>query len=210
MDHGDAGTQGNSIIACSSTLPSETVVFVVSLPMTKTAFVAIEDLFIASVATTAGVVRENVQILSIDEFSSRSSRIITGRLLLSASVHVQTSVLIPAGQQTSIKDQTVLNSYLNKNGLPSGTLVVQYNSSVFASKTTPTPAGSGGSGTESASVSGATTTSNVPTTTMIGGAIGGISALLAITFLAFRYRRNHTARTLPPCLLLPCSMHLDL
>ena len=111
----------------------------ISLPMTKTAFKAIEEKYIASVATTAGVTREKVKILSVDEVSTRSSSGINGRLLLATSVYVQTSVLVPLGQQTSLQDQKVLNSNLNKNGLPSGALVVQYKS---YSTTTPMPGGS--------------------------------------------------------------------
>ncbi len=175
----------------------------VTLPMTKTAFAAMEDMYISSVATAASVVRENVKILSIDEVSTRSARIIRGRLLLSTSVRVHTSVLIPVGQQTSIKDQTVLNSHLNKNGLQSGTLVVQYTYTSTAITATPAPGGSGGLGTEAASVSGAATASNVPIAAVAGGAVGGFLALVAITVLAFRYRRNHAARALPLSLSLP-------
>jgi hypothetical protein len=204
FDLDDAGNQGNSALAlCSS--PSETIVIMISLPMTKAAFNAIQDKYIASVATAAGVSRENVKILSIDEVSTRSSRFITGRLLLATSVHVQTSVLIPVGQQTSIKDQSVLNSNLNKNGLPSGTLFAQYSyTSAANTTTTPTPGGSGGSGTEAASVSGAATSSNLPIAATVGGGVGGFSALLAITFLAFRYhRRNRTARAPSPSTSVP-------
>ena len=165
----------------------------VSLPMTKTAFVAIQDMYIASVATTAGVVRENVKILSIDEVSTRSSVIITGRSLLTSSVRIQTSVLIPVGQQTSIQDQSLLNNNLNKNGLPSGTLVVQSTYTSTANTTVLTPGGSGASGTEVASVSGA---ASLPIAAIVGGAVG-FSALVAFTLLAFRYTRNHMARPLP-------------
>jgi hypothetical protein len=196
--HGNPGTQGNSILAYCS-LPSETIVLMISLPMTKTAFVAIQDIYIASVATTAGVIRENVKILSIDEVSTRSSRIIAGRFLLSASVRVQTSVLIPVGQQTSIQDQTALNRNLNKNGLPSGTLVVQNTYTSTANTTTLTPGGSGGSGTEAAVVPAS---SNVPIAAIVGGAVG-FSALLAITILAFRYAKILSARSLPPLIPAP-------
>ncbi len=199
FDHDDAGTQGNSILAsCSS--PSETIVIMISLPMTKAAFNAIQDKYIASVATAAGVSRENVKILSIDEVSTRSSRFITGRLLLATSVHVQTSISIPVGQQTSIKDQAVLNSNLNKNGLPSGTLVVlNIYTSAANTTTTPTPGGSGGSGTEAPSVSGAATSSNLPIAAIVGGGVGGFSALALLAIcLAFRYRRNRTARAPSP------------
>ena len=110
--------QGNSILASCS----ESKTIMISLPMTRTAFKAIQDKYIESVATTAGVISENVKILSVDEVST--SRLITGRLLLAISVHVQTSVLIPMGQQARLSNQALLNSNLNKNGLPSGTLSV--------------------------------------------------------------------------------------
>jgi hypothetical protein len=121
-----AGTQENSISdSCSQ---SEIIVVEVTLPMTKTVFLANQDAYISSVATTAKVTREKVQILSIDEVSTRSLRLIPARLLLATFVLVQTSVAIPAGKQTYIQDQAVLNSNLNKYGLPHGSLVVQTSS----------------------------------------------------------------------------------
>eukprot|EP00291_Cryptomonas_curvata_P014552 CAMPEP_0172154500 /NCGR_PEP_ID=MMETSP1050-20130122/2073_1 /TAXON_ID=233186 /ORGANISM="Cryptomonas curvata, Strain CCAP979/52" /LENGTH=288 /DNA_ID=CAMNT_0012823231 /DNA_START=411 /DNA_END=1277 /DNA_ORIENTATION=- len=154
--------------------------------MTKTAFIAKEDMYIASVASTAGVNRENVKVLGIEEVSARSSRIITGRLLLATSVHVQTSVLIPVGQQTNIKDQSLLNTNLNKNGLPSGTLVVQYTYTSATNLTTPAP-GSGGSEPEAVPAAA----SNVPIGAIVGGAVG-FSTFIFITLLALRYRRSNT------------------
>ncbi len=183
----NAGNQGNSIPASCS--QSEIIVIVVTLPMTKSVFIANEDMYIASVAVTAGVLRENVKILSIDEVSTRSSRIITGRLLLAASVRVQTSVQIAAGQQTNIKDQTVLNSNLNKNGLPSGTLVVQYNYVSGVSITTPAP-GTGGSDPGASNAA----SSNVPLGAVVGGAVG-FSVLLAGSILALRWRKKHVVRS---------------
>jgi hypothetical protein len=160
----DTAIQENSISdSCSQ---SETIVIVVMLPMSKTIFVAKEGLYISSIATTAGVSSENVKILSIDEVSTRSSRIVTGRLLLEVSVNVKTSVILAVGQQTYIKDQTVLNSNLNKNGLPSGTLVVQNPSVVNV--TTPV------------SVSG-DLFSNFPVGAIIGGVVG-IFVFLACIF----------------------------
>jgi hypothetical protein len=47
------------------------------------------------------------------------------RLLLATAVNVQTSVVTAIGQPTNIKDQSVLNSNLMKNGLPSGTFGMQ-------------------------------------------------------------------------------------
>uniref|UniRef100_A0A7S0QWG2 NAD(P)(+)--arginine ADP-ribosyltransferase n=1 Tax=Cryptomonas curvata TaxID=233186 RepID=A0A7S0QWG2_9CRYP len=142
-------------------------------------------MYIASVASTAGVNRENVKVLGIEEVSARSSRIITGRLLLATSVHVQTSVLIPVGQQTNIKDQSLLNTNLNKNGLPSGTLVVQYTYTSATNLTTPAP-GSGGSEPEAVPAAA----SNVPIGAIVGGAVG-FSTFIFITLLALRYRRSN-------------------
>jgi hypothetical protein len=140
-----AGIQGNGSTSC---LQMEAVVFVVILPMSKTDFLANEKLYIASVASTADVNSENVKILSIDEISTRSAS--SGRLLMAVSVNVQTSILIASGQHSNINDQTLLNSNLNKNGLPSGRLIMQSAylaiatpaataSSVFVTNTTPAP-----------------------------------------------------------------------
>ncbi len=122
------------------------IVIMVNLPMTKTDFLANQDIYIVSVAKTAGTNPENVKILSVEEVSARSLKIISARLLLATFVRVKTSVLISASQQNNIKDQSLLNSNLNKNGLPSGILVIQYTSVLDA--TTPAPAleGSGSSG----------------------------------------------------------------
>ncbi len=161
--HDNAAIQGSSIPA--SCTQSTTIFFAVVLPMTKTYFIANQDLYISSVAQTAGVKSDMVKILSIDEVSTRASKIITGRLLLAASIQVQTSVIIAVGQHTDIKDQSVLNGNLNKNGLPSGTLVVQTPSVVVT-----TPASGPGD-------------SNVPVGAIIGGTVGFL-VLVAGTFLA--------------------------
>ncbi len=95
------------------------VIIAVLLPMSKTEFVAYEDKYIASVASAAHVLLEKVKILSIDEMSTRSVRQISGRLLLATKIRVKTSVLIEIGRPTNV-DQFLLNSNLNKNGLPSG------------------------------------------------------------------------------------------
>jgi hypothetical protein len=185
----DAAIQENSISA--SCPQSETLVIVVMLPMSKSSFIEKEDMYINSVATTAGVTRENVKILSIDEVSVRSARIVTGRLLLEVSVHVQTSVIIAVGQQTYIKDQTVLNSNLNKNGLPSGTLVVQNPTVVNVTAPVSGPGDS---------------SSNVPVGAIVGGVVG-ISVLLA-ALLVPRLRKTSLACPLPP--LFDCKIiHLQ-
>jgi hypothetical protein len=121
-----AGIQEDGSTSCSQT---ESVIIVVTLPMSKADFIASEDKYIESVATTANVTRKYVKVLSIDEISTRSSRNISGRLLLVTAVRVLTSVLIAIGQHTNITDESVLNRNLIQNGLPHGTLVVQRTSS---------------------------------------------------------------------------------
>lgn len=191
-------TQGNSLSA--SCLLSETIIIIISLPMTKSAFMTNQALYIASIAKTAGVLVENIKILSVDEVSSRSLRTVSGRLLLAASVRVLTSILIPVGQQTSIKDQAVLNSNLNQNGLPSGTLVVQDASGYTSASNTATPSPNAGVSLPEAA-SGSATSSNIPIGAIVGGA-GGFLVLLAATVLMLRYKRNCMA-----CLPLP--LHPD-
>jgi hypothetical protein len=187
----NAGSQGDSVSASCSQF--ETIIIMVTLPMTKAAFLTKENLYIASVATTAGVNRENVKVLSIDEISSRSLRSYTGRLLLAAYVQVQTSVLVPIGQQPYIKDQLVLNSNLNNNGLPSGTVVVQHLYPSVGSGTTPAP----GPGDSVGEETGSAATSNAPIGTIVGGAVGFL-ILLVGSFLALRFRKNCLASRAPP------------
>ncbi len=188
FDHA-AGLQQNSSLAfCSQ---SETIIIVVTLPMTKTIFIASEQKYISSIAMTARVIPENVKILSIDEVSMRSFRNISRRLLLGSSVKVQTSILIAIGQQTYIKDQSVLNSDLNKNGLPSATLV-QYTHTSVGDVTTPAPEPKVSGSSEAENVSGST---NVLIGAIVGGT-GGLMVLLAVTFLALRLRTNRRASPL--------------
>jgi hypothetical protein len=184
------GIQGNkSRVSCSKSENVETIVILVTLPMTKAVFLSNQDRYIASVAATAGVLPENIKIVSIDEISTRSSRIITARLLLATSVIVQTSVLIAVGQKTSIKDQSILNSNLNGNGLPSGTLVVQDADKSVADVTTPVPWPIG-LGAQTAPASAASP--NVQIYAIIGGTVG-LCALIAITFLVLRLRKKYEA-----------------
>jgi hypothetical protein len=190
----NAGIQGNSSqgpVSCFK-LHFETVVIIVTLPMSKTAFAAIEDKYIFSVATTARVDRENVKILNINEISTRFSRFVTGRLLLSAAVQVQTSILIEIGQQTNIKDQTVLNINLNKNGLPSSTLQIFDSSQVVS--TTPAPVvGGSGSGSNAATLpsqtaeaASASSKAEVPIGPIVGGTVG-FAFLLTCLYLVRRH-----------------------
>jgi hypothetical protein len=186
LDH-YAGSQDNSsLVSCSQPETVESIVIIVTLPMTKTVFISNQDKYITSVARTAGVSPENVKVLSIDEVSTRSSRIVSARLLMATSVHVQTSVLISMGQlsRSNIKDQGLLNSNLNENGLPSGTLVVQSTSKSVLDITTPSPLPGG------SAASGSAASSNVPLGAVIGGTVG-FSLLVAVTCLALRFRNQH-------------------
>jgi hypothetical protein len=154
--------------------------------MTKAVFMAYQDKYIASVAKTADVIQENVKILSIDEFSTESLRIITARSLLAISVSVQTSVLIVIGHQSNIKDQSMLNSNLNENGLPSGTLTVHSSHTSVGNVTTPGP---WPGGTEAATAPGSAASSNISIGYIVGGIVG-FSVLVGLIFLALRSRKN--------------------
>ncbi len=206
----DAGIEGNSSHGPTSCSKMEVVVIIVTLPLTKIIFILNEDKYIASVATTAHVFPQNVKILRIDEISTRFSRTITGRLLLSTSVRVQTSVLIAIGQQTNIRDQSVLNGNLNKNGLPSGTLVVQnFLSSVVDVSTltltpTPSPGGIGSANSDSGSSQSlsqdavaSSTSSSVPIGVIVGSTVG-FACLLTVTLLVLRSRGYFKVELPPP------------
>ncbi len=151
--------------------------------MTKTVFVASQDKYVASVARTAGVNPGSVKILSIDEVSTRSSKIITSRLLLATSVRVQTSVIISMGQPSNLRDQSLLNSHLNENGLPSGTLIVQSTSNSILDLATPSPL---------PGESGSASSSNVPLGAIVGGTVGFL-LFAAVTFLALQFRKKYAA-----------------
>ncbi len=180
----NAGSQVNSSsVLCQQSATIETIIIMVTLPMTKTVFVANQDKYVASVARTAGVNPESVKILSIDEVSTRSSKIITSRLLLATSVRVQTSVIISVGQQSNLRDQSLLNSHLNENGLPSGTLLVQKSSNSILDVATPAPL---------PGESGSASSSNVPLGSIVGGAVGFL-LFVAVAFLALRYRTRYAA-----------------
>ena len=147
-----------------------TILILVVLPLSKNAFMAVEEGYIESVAVTAGVVQENVKILSVDEIFTRDFKATTLRMLLGTSVSVNTSVLLASGQQANIEDQSVLNGNLIENGLPSGTLTVQFTTppggletaySSSAAVTTPAPLAYG-------SESG----SQIPVWAIVGAAVG--------------------------------------
>ena len=181
----NAGYQENSgLTSCSKSVD---IVILVVLPMSKNAFMAAEQGYIESVAATAGVIKENVKILDIEEISTRASKAFALRMLLGTSVSVTTSVLLASGQQTYIQDQSVLNSNLLKNGLPSGTLAVQSNNTQSAdsvtssSATTVSPYSSGSDSSA--------TTSNNPIGAIVGGAVGGL-ALIAVVILVGRKRNQ--------------------
>jgi hypothetical protein len=121
-----------------------TILIVVTLPMTKNDFIAKQEKYILSVATTAGVIPEYVNVLSVNE-TSKSSTILPGfvkvkmfneasaltsRMLLATvqatSVDVTTSIQFSDNleQHASIENQSALNENLIQNGLPSCTSVV--------------------------------------------------------------------------------------
>ena len=181
----NAGYQENSgLTSCSKSVD---IVILVVLPMSKNAFMAAEQGYIESVAATAGVIKENVMILDIEEISTRAFKALALRMLLGTSVSVTTSVLLASGQQTYIQDQSVLNSNLLKNGLPSGTLAVQSNNTQSAdsvtssSATTVSPYSSGSDSSA--------TTSNNPIGAIVGGAVGGL-VLIAVVVLIGRKRNQ--------------------
>jgi hypothetical protein len=107
----------------------DAVIIVVILPMPKSEF-QIRPYMASVAAFTGSVVFENVKILSIDEISTRSSRHISGRLLMAVAIRVKTMVLIAFEQLSNINDEALLNSNLNRYGLPSGRLIVERNNLV--------------------------------------------------------------------------------
>ena len=153
-------------MSCSQ---SVTMVIFVVLPMSKSEFSAIEEKYIESVATTAGVVKDNVKVLSVSEISTRAFQKMALRMLLATSVNVQTSVLLANGQQTNIEDQTVLDANLVKNGLP---MTLQ-----FTTTQNPAP-----------SASGSATTSNNQIEAITGGAIGVL--VFAVCMVLVVRKRN--------------------
>ena len=133
--------------------------------MSKVEFMDVENEYIQSVATTAGTATSNVKVLSVEEISSR---ILANRVLLGTSVSVETSVILSQSQLINIRNQSILNANLAKNGLPSGILVVQ-------NSTSDTPVTQSASGPESENVIGA----------VVGGVVGFLALLCAI-FVAYK------------------------
>jgi hypothetical protein len=156
----------------------------VTLPMTKSIFAANEYRYISSVATTAGVVRENVKVLSIDEIATQTSRKMIRLLRLAIFIHVKTSILMEIGQITNIQE-SLLNSNLQKYGLPSGTLFIQ---NVNTSVVTNVSVGPG---------STAASADNIPIGAIVGGA-GGFAVLVGVTILGLRWRKQNQAYLIYP------------
>lgn len=102
------------------------------------------------------------------------------RLLLAASVNVQTSVLLAAGQETHIYNQSALNDNLKKFGLPTGTMVLVSHNSASAEPRPPTstPAPPSAGNTATSAPAGV----NIPILagTIVGAAVGVIALLLCI------------------------------
>ena len=160
-----------------------TIFILVVLPMSKNAFIAAEEGYIESVAATASVIKENVKVLSVDEISTRASKAITLRMLLGTSVSVNTSVILASGQQTNIQDQSVLNENLVKNGLPFGTLTVQFTTTSAGLVTASSPSTAISTPAPYAGGSGSQATSNVPLVASVGGAAGGLVLVICGFFV---------------------------
>ena len=189
LDTLNAGYQENSsLVSCS---PSETILIVVILPMSQNAFMANEEKYVESVASTAGVVKENVKVLSVEEISTRASTKIALRVLLGASVRVQTSVLLELGQQTHLEDVSLLNANLVKNGLPNGTLAVQF--------TTQSAGASGVTASSSTTVGGETTpapSASKSATTSIGTIAGAsVGCLVLVVYASIVVRNQKLCRS---------------
>ena len=180
-------------------LLAQTVVVTVTLPMTKVAFLADQDKYIASVAATANVSPDNVQILSVDEVSARR---IARRLLLATSVRVQTSVLLASGQAAAVQDQSLLNANLKKNRPPNGEFAVQNSAAISALlQTTSSPAAGltpspaiivsiGAAATTPApSDSRSGTAASTPIGVIVGAAVGIVVVLVGCS-LGYLYRRK--------------------
>jgi hypothetical protein len=194
-----AGIQEKSSLASCS--KSETILITVTFPMTRSAFIANEYSYISSVATTAGVVRENVKVLSIDEVAMQTSRKIIRLLLLAVSIHVQTSILVAIGQKTNLQDQVLLNSNLQKYGLPNGTLLIQNINSTLIGDTQ-----LGGPVVDTMGSTAASAGSNT-IGAIIGGA-GGFTVLIVVTFLGLRWRKQKQAYLVFPN--IPTCLHLEM
>ena len=186
-----AGNQSNSTLLPCTQLQAH--VITVSLPLSKVAFITVEDLYIASVAATAGVIVENVKIISLQEFSSRALLSTWQLLSASLSVQVQTSVLMSSLsglQSNNIEDQSILNRNFNKNGLPSGQLVLSL-ADAKSSASTPVPVSNGASAAAD-SPSGPASSSSLHLLNMI---IGPIIFIIVVAagfggFFAFRHYKK--------------------
>lgn len=161
--------------------------------MSQAEFVANADVYIRSVATTAGVLSKNVQIISINEIATRSSSNVAVRLLLATSVNVQTSILLAAGQQTRIYDLSALNGNLKENGLPTGTLVLVSQNSATAEPATlagtPAPVSAG------AATSGSTSSTGVNIPVLAGTIVGAVVGLIVLLLCARSFIVNQGAKS---------------
>ena len=93
--------------------------------MTKQDFLVKQVQYVNSIAIAANSVIQDIQITDVTEVFRRSVLFSTKRFLLGTSVQVQTSVKTSSDRLTSLEDQSLINSYLNQNGLPNGTLIIQ-------------------------------------------------------------------------------------
>ena len=100
--------------------------------------------------------------------------------------------MVPVERQIYINNQTILNSNLNKNGLPSCILVVQYTYKPLVDVTTPAPGPGGSGGSEAKGATESDPSSNVPIGAIIGAAVG-FFVFLAFALLALRLRNAYSA-----------------
>jgi hypothetical protein len=161
--------------------------------MSKTEFIAVEEKYIVSVATTFGIIKESVNVLNIEETSTRDLNMVALRMLLEKSVSVKTSVLLANGRQIKMQDHSILNLNLLKNGLPNGTLVLatssvnknEHSTSNLSSVTaTPIPYGSGST----------PSTSTIPIEIVVGSVVSILLAALCVLLVCRKLKRNSRNR----------------
>ena len=177
---------------------SETVVIVVTLPISKSEFEDRQAAYILSIAETADVDPENVMVLGVNEIASRAASKAAVRLLLASFVQVKTSVIVASGQagRQWLQNLVLLSSNLNSNGLPSGTLteilpdvpaglISPGNFTTGASPFNVTPTIRGSS----------TAQSSFPLGAVVGGILGSLGFLSMLMLLAReRFKALHLKR----------------
>jgi hypothetical protein len=90
-------------------------IIVVNMPLSNTAFTEVQNLFIASVAATAGVMWENVQIISIKELYARTFNIASRQPLSAMSIGSSTNVCTHVGHSANLIFRLIRSQPLNSN-----------------------------------------------------------------------------------------------